>query len=69
MKQKRSVLTANINYHRSLLGIKQKDLEQALGISTPTYNRRCYTEGFTVAELKILSRVLRTTVSELIKGV
>lgn len=62
-------LTANINYYRTLYKVPQKTLVGALGISRPTFNRRCQNEGFTVKELRIIARILKTDIHSLLKGV
>lgn len=69
MIPRQSVIAANINYHRTLCGLKQEDIVKALGISRPTYNRKCSKEEFTVADLRIIARVLHTQINELLKGV
>ena len=69
MPPNKPVLAANIIFYQKLLGIKQKDLERALGISRPTYRRKVYTNNLTVADLKLLSRVLHTDINNLLKGV
>ena len=69
MLPKQSVVTAKINYYRTLLGVTQKELEQALGISRVTFRKRCVTENFTVSDLKIIANILHIKVVDLLKGV
>lgn len=69
MPPNKPVLAANIIFYQKLTGVKQKDLERTLGISRPTYRRKVYTNTLTVADLKILSRVLHTDINNLLKGV
>ena len=62
-------LRANINSYLTLYGIRQSELEGRLGISRPTYLRKCRENGFTVADLLIISSCLHTTPDKLIEGV
>ena len=64
-----TTVTANINYYRALIGVTQKELEQALGISRVTFRRRCDTENLTVSDLRIIADKLHIKVIDLMKGV
>jgi transcriptional regulator with XRE-family HTH domain len=64
-----TTVTANINYYRTLIGVTQKELEQALGISRVTFRRRCDTENLTVSDLRIIADKLHIKVIDLMKGV
>ena len=64
-----TTVTANINYYRTLIGVTQKELEQALGISRVTFRRRCDTENLTISDLRIIADKLHIKVIDLMKGV
>lgn len=69
MRKKRNILTANIDYYRSLTNTTKSELSDKLCITRPTFDKKCEKEGFTVAELRTIAKTLETKMTELLKGV
>ncbi|WP_407382830.1 helix-turn-helix domain-containing protein [Ruminococcus sp.] len=62
------VVRANIAYYSTLLDIKQGTLENTLGISRQTFNRKSRENLFTIRELKTLAKTLKCSVTDLVNG-
>ena len=64
-----NILTANINYYRSLTNKTKEDIAYRLGISRVTFKRKCDNEAFTVKELRLMAAIFDTSITNLLKGV
>lgn len=64
-----NILTANINYYRSIANKTKTQIATYLGISRVTFQRKCEKESFTVKELRLIAQYLKTTIQNLLKGV
>ena len=64
-----NILTANINYYRSLVRLTKTQLADGLCISRVTFQRKCEKESFTIWELKLMAKMLKINLIDLLKGV